>query len=171
MASEPTKKIHKKCKTASCQGELRARGFCVSCYYRNLRQGKIKAGDVTRKWKHRLTHIDLEQRSAICQKCGPVKIRSRGNGNYRCATDADERSRLYKQAYRASKKAMLVDHCEICNTKENLCWDHCHIEQQFRGTLCDTCNKGLGMFKDNPILLKKAAKYVTDRKKDKSGSL
>lgn len=55
--------------------------------------------------------------------------------------------------------------CLICKTKEpnnhgTLCVDHCHKSGAVRGLLCDKCNRGLGFFDDNLIVLKKAVKYL-----------
>lgn len=59
--------------------------------------------------------------------------------------------------------------CAVCgeppkNTKrrrETLVLDHCHVTGQPRAMLCVSCNTGLGMFKDNALLLAKAYAYVT----------
>ena len=54
--------------------------------------------------------------------------------------------------------------CAICsiefteNAKPRV--DHCHRTQKIRGLLCHKCNLGIGLFKDNPILLERAAQYV-----------
>jgi hypothetical protein len=164
MSSNPTEKINKICSIENCGRPLRARGFCVTCYYRNLRSGNIIAGTQTDKSKHRLTNINAQKRIATCLVCGDVKIRDRGNGTWRCSIQANKRSKQYKEAYRASKKAMLIDHCEICNSKNDLCWDHCHNSGHFRGTLCNNCNAGLGFFKDDTTLLNKAIQYLKEKK-------
>lgn len=40
------------------------------------------------------------------------------------------------------------------------CFDHDHQTQEFRGLLCSRCNTGLGMYRDNPTLLRLAAYYL-----------
>lgn len=38
--------------------------------------------------------------------------------------------------------------------------DHCHHTGNLRGLLCNACNKGLGLFRDNPVILGKAKEWV-----------
>ena len=55
--------------------------------------------------------------------------------------------------------------CKIClvefsNVTPNV--DHCHITNKVRGILCGSCNRGLGIFKDNTKLLTKAINYLEE---------
>lgn len=57
--------------------------------------------------------------------------------------------------------------CIICGkTKEengqDLAVDHCHKTGIVRGLLCKSCNRGLGMFQDNPKLVLTAYRYLKD---------
>lgn len=40
--------------------------------------------------------------------------------------------------------------------------DHCHDSGKVRGLLCNSCNGGLGKFRDRPELLLKAVKYLAE---------
>jgi len=58
--------------------------------------------------------------------------------------------------------------CAICLRHQSefprsLAIDHDHVTNKFRGLLCDGCNIGLGMFKDNLDSLKMAIKYLERR--------
>lgn len=62
--------------------------------------------------------------------------------------------------------------CELCNeTAEPIknggyrtVFDHNHITGQFRGWICDRCNKVLGLIEDNPDLLKAMIVYLKENK-------
>ena len=65
--------------------------------------------------------------------------------------------------------------CAICGTKENIVHkktarsfavDHNHETGEVRGLLCNTCNRGLGLFKDNITVLESAAEYLKNNNKE-----
>lgn len=68
----------------------------------------------------------------------------------------------------AQRTALLVAQgglCGLCSSevkKPN--WDHDHVTGAMRAILCDSCNLGLGLFKDNPELLRAAAVYIESYK-------
>jgi len=50
--------------------------------------------------------------------------------------------------------------CAICGRNSRLNIDHCHSSKRVRGILCNQCNQGVGYFRDDPLLLEKAAAYL-----------
>ena len=50
--------------------------------------------------------------------------------------------------------------CVICGSEETLVVDHDHFTGKVRGMLCNHCNRGLGHFRDSPMLLEFAAQYL-----------
>ena len=53
-----------------------------------------------------------------------------------------------------------VTQCVICGSQEKLVVDHDHKTGNIRGLLCNHCNRGLGHFRDDPMLLEFAAQYL-----------
>lgn len=62
--------------------------------------------------------------------------------------------------------------CKICDVESSgLVVDHCHNSGEIRGLLCPNCNKGLGLFKDSPERMERAAQYLIETKSETPSSI
>jgi hypothetical protein len=66
-----------------------------------------------------------------------------------------------RDAEQQRRKSQLGSCCEICARPDNLRWDHNHTTGKYRGTLCDSCNRGISFFFENTTSLGRAIKYLT----------
>jgi hypothetical protein len=121
-----------------------------------------------------------EQRA--CESCGADISAMRRNAKY-CSDACQMRDRLATGRITPEKRRqtrmlaqygitaedyerMLVSQCGVCwicgtdPGEKPLRVDHCHDKGHVRGLLCDNCNLALGLFKDNPDLLRRAADYL-----------
>lgn len=67
----------------------------------------------------------------------------------------------YKQRMQSS------DSCEICGTKDQLCYDHDHDTMEFRGVLCRSCNRSIGQLGDTLAGVLKVVDYLRKERNDK----
>ena len=51
-----------------------------------------------------------------------------------------------------------------CKTRKSLSVDHDHETGDIRGLLCNRCNRALGLFRDDPEVLKNATRYLEENK-------
>jgi len=80
----------------------------------------------------------------------------------------DQRARLKKFGLTIETwEQLIVDQhglCLICGDPLDLSKkthvDHNHVIKVVRGILCESCNHGLGKFRDSPTLLDRAAEYL-----------
>lgn len=62
--------------------------------------------------------------------------------------------------------------CKICDVETTgLVVDHCHNSGEVRGLLCGNCNKGLGLFKDSPERMERAAQYIIETQGETPSSI
>ncbi|WP_017974353.1 endonuclease domain-containing protein [Actinopolyspora halophila] len=91
-------------------------------------------------------------------------------GNFRCDCKTCYNAACTMRA-RARRYGLTVDEmlelvtdaqCEICgDTPDGVEIDHSHATGVMRGVLCGLCNSGIAFFRDDPVLLRAAAKYLT----------
>lgn len=51
--------------------------------------------------------------------------------------------------------------CALCGRVSVLAIDHCHKTGKIRGLLCNQCNLGIGLLKEDPEIFKKALEYLS----------
>jgi hypothetical protein len=87
------------------------------------------------------------------------------------------RKQWKSKQYAARVAALVAQHsgrCDLCDQPPDGRWrrlniDHCHATNVFRGLLCSRCNRALGFFKDNPALMRRAADYIEQHRKQLEG--
>lgn len=98
-------------------------------------------------------------RGNLCKVCSNRKGREEYlSHNYKQKLQTLKRYGVTIEDY---EKAMATsDCCGICNSKNNLCYDHDHITMKFRGVLCRRCNRSLGQLGDTLESVLKVVKYL-----------
>lgn len=131
--------------------------------------------------QHILSNVDPEARTAICAACGPVGIKSNGNGWWRCRIGAKSGAhhkrtvaKRIRFGYISTAEFRKISKeqggmCAICGGPPTrghtrLSVDHCHQTDTFRGLICADCNSGLGHLKDDPERLQAALAYLMKHK-------
>ena len=123
--------------------------LCKDCYAENTKERRALPGN---KERQRLAQEKWRKNP----KNKRAELSSRYKAQYGITLDIYEEM-LEKQNGK----------CYICGNEANyngkpLYVDHCHDSGKVRKLLCQHCNTGLGMFRDNPELLIKAADYVKE---------
>lgn len=62
-----------------------------------------------------------------------------------------------------TKRMATSSQCEVCNSKENLSYDHDHNcpDKTFRGVLCNKCNRSIGQLGDTLEDMIKVVRYLS----------
>lgn len=126
------------------------------------------------------SRITTQYEDRECPNCGKIfkPLQKRGTGKTYCSDKCRiEFTKSRSTARRLTQEeyeTLLLNQkgvCAICGHKENiihprtkerrpLAVDHCHKTGKIRGLLCTRCNWSLGGFKDNPVILLSAIKYL-----------
>jgi hypothetical protein len=128
---------------------------------------------------HKATKRRNSYRSGLCRKCESKQSMKRRTLRKEQDVEYAESLRLYERKRSLAKYGLTIEEykfmlelqegtCTICKTSpiENglfsatLVVDHDHETGKVRALLCNGCNQGLGMFKDNPNILDLAAAYL-----------
>lgn len=136
-----------------CDGEvdIRKSGSKWYCGYR------VRAGR-SDHWNNRRTPEQVAQDQAHSREwrlAHPDEVRNQHLIRYYGITAADYDRLLAEQG----------GGCAICGItnpgrREFFDVDHCHLTGTVRGLLCETHNRGIGIFEDDPELLRRAAEYL-----------
>ncbi len=118
---------------------------------------------LARKYKDDPQSILHRQRQAEYRKRNPEPYRIAVRVSSLKRTGVNITVDEYKEKSKLNK-----GYCDICGNPNKsdkvMALDHCHTTGQVRGWLCDSCNGGLGMFKDNVVTMLNAILYLKQYK-------
>jgi len=129
-------------------------GHCKSCFNLYCEKNASVLSDKKKQYKkENWDRIKVENKEYVQKHILTIKEKVK--------------NRRLKTLYGISRKEYDLMHldqenlCAIClSFKFVLDVDHDHKTGKVRGLLCGHCNRGLGLFMDNPLLLKEALNYL-----------
>lgn len=135
---------------------------------RKCRSCGLEIFDVSELDLFRVNNKSKYKRDNHCSKCHREEGKTywtEGNGRAKRLEKYNITVEEYNNMFKKQKGM-----CKICGThiqdtedkKQFLSVDHCHETGTTRGLLCDSCNLGLGKFKDNEEYLANAIKYLKE---------
>jgi hypothetical protein len=98
----------------------------------------------------------LYGRKNLCKPCD-IKKNTHIRKNYYVEKAYGITLKEYKKRMASSDK------CEVCGSKEQLCYDHCHATMDFRGVLCNKCNRCIGQLGDTIESIEKVLFYLKEK--------
>ena len=123
-------------------------------------------------------HDPLDRtKSGYCRQCALLRSSEwrKKNRNYIRSKYPERNRKQNLKKYNITVEdfnEMLIaqnNNCKLClqpsnytlnDKKRNLDIDHCHKTGKIRGLLCTSCNRALGLFKDDIEVLKRAIEYL-----------
>lgn len=189
LARERAKNLGRTCSHAGCERNALAKGLCHIHYDKQLHPlrntWKLLRSRYPRQFpkewdsfgafltdvgerpgpKHRLRRSD-ENKPFSAENVYWVRAIPTKDSYSREQRKAYSREWILQSKYKISSSdfdAMVASqggHCAMCEATERLHVDHCHSTGVVRGVLCVSCNRGLGYFKDDPEVLRRAIAYL-----------
>ena len=98
-----------------------------------------------------------------CHSCQGKEIKSKYYRTREGRRESEIRLRYNIELEEYNRCMATSKECQICGSKDKLCYDHDHDTLEFRGVLCRKCNSGLGMLNDDKRLVEKALNYMTEK--------
>lgn len=144
---------------SGCDRRAKARDLCAKHWQQSDRDGALPP----KFNRHRRGNHTIAA-DGFCLTCNaPARVSIQLRGDRTCLAARREESTGWTQE--AFDLALIAqgNRCSICSQPPNsrgLVGDHNHRTDSTRELLCATCNTGLGMFKDDSAVLRRAAEYL-----------
>jgi hypothetical protein len=113
------------------------------------------------------------QRAVALEDFGRSSYTASGLASYcKACKNAASSDAYFYRAYKLTKLELRAlreaqhDRCAICGAPAPQHLDHDHYSGRVRRLLCQRCNHGLGLFRDDPYLLRMAALYVDTHREE-----
>jgi hypothetical protein len=174
---------HKKYCSNKCRNIARQKRDIVTC--KTCKKDFLFATYADRKFcskkcsnEGKIVNPHTSENSKLCPSCkkdlplseyhnSKLKYKGRSQLCKTCVNNGLKKSRLKSQYgmtfEQLNEMKEKQNHCcLVCKQQtEKLVIDHCHKSGKVRGLLCNQCNMGIGLFKDNSEYLKGAISYLS----------
>jgi hypothetical protein len=141
---------------------------CLGCAQEWRKANAERLADIQSAWRARNPDKVRELQRAW-KAANAQRVAEHAKRCYDKRAKSPKRLKIYRQNWLASHRKKLVakagrpkpDCCEVCGrTAKHICYDHCHVSQEFRGWLCNKCNLALGYVDDSPEILLSLIEYL-----------
>ena len=105
-----------------------------------------------------------------CKHCHEEKPDSefvRADGRHRATRnrckECSRRQSDVRRRLRSQHPCPPPGNCPVClHYTAEWVLDHCHYGEAFRGYICQSCNSGIGLLHDDPLIVRRALHYLLD---------
>lgn len=167
LEDRPRKNARKRCSVDDCDMISYSNGMCQKHYTRMRRYGIVDRPPVSVPDPVRCAQCGGERPSRRSKYCSDL-CAERADFHTRVASNRKRQLRLYGITVEEYDRLLVEQDggCAICHAGEpgsgraSFAVDHDHVTGAVRGLLCLSCNSGLGQFRDDPVLLEAAVRYL-----------